>query len=234
MSQGAVRPAAPYRRSRPGIPCASGCGRARRKIRRRRQTCAGDRRCAVPWPAWVHAGGRARERAWPCVRRRCPVPAARPRPRPACRPRTYRRRGRGRRPGSLFRCPDARPPLAGIAGCQARGREARRRARVSRWSRSRCRRSHACWWRVRRARRRGWGRGASREEVRCRDQQARSRTCIRTGWRVRRLTCGSISIVCPSTSVRSKRRASIATCVCISIMARCSPIQARGPSPNGR
>ena len=65
-------------------------------------------------------------------------------------------------------------------------------------------------------------------------RQRRSRTCMWSGCRVRRFTCGSISIVCPAASVRSNRRASVATCACISIKARCSPMHARGPSPKGR
>src|SRR6185312_2672261 len=52
--------------------------------------------------------------------------------------------------------------------------------------------------------------------------------------RGRRLTRASHSTRCPGTRKSSQRCASVTTCASISASASGSPMQARGPSPNGR
>ena len=106
----------------------------------------------------------------------------------------------------------ARRP-AGAATSRARVRAARRTARGARWPRRRCNataralpgkgvegvgKGGECGHRV--------GRGF---HVQGAAFGARKRTCIDSGWRVRRFTCGSISTRCPSASESSNRRASI-------------------------
>ena len=131
----------------------------------------------------------------------------------------------------------ARPPLAGDAE-QAERASAHSRvgnaalaglaARCSEW--------RECCRAVRRGRRSRFRTRACRGRwTGDRPVSARSRMCMWSGCRVRRFTCGSISIVCPAASVRSEPpREDERHARAFRSRPRCSPIHARGPSPKGR